>query len=257
MLPNAWDAGSARILEHAGFPVIATTSAGISFAAGRPDGTLTRSAMLAAVASIVDSASCPVTADLEAGYGETAAEVAATITEAVSIGVVGANIEDRDARSGDLLDPDEAADRLAAARSVVPVGQFVINARVDSYLARPASSQPDAVFDDTVERANRYVAAGADCIFVPGVGQEHVAALVDAIDAPLNVVAGLNEEATDAMSLRALGVARISIGGSLARAALAFTERAARDMLERDSFGHTRDALSHGELQRRFADRPA
>jgi 2-methylisocitrate lyase-like PEP mutase family enzyme len=254
ILPNVWDPGSARILEHVGFPVLATTSAGISFANGRPDGTLTRSAMLSAVAAIVDAVACPVSADLEAGYGATVDDVAATVTDAVAIGVVGANIEDRDPATGELFDRREATERIAAARSAAPVGQLVLNARVDSFLLAPSTRHAAAVFDDAVERAADYVDAGADCIFVPGVEDEDVVAeLVNAIHAPLNVVAGLTERVIDAPTLRSLGVARISVGGSLARATLAFIERAGRDLLERGSFDHVHGAISHGDLQRRFA----
>lgn len=254
VLPNAWDAGSARVLEQVGFPVLATTSAGIAFAHGRPDGTMSRHAMLAAVAAIADAVACPVSTDLEAGYGDTANDVAATIADAVSLGAVGANVEERDPTVVRLFDPAEAAERIAAARSAAAVGAFVLNVRIDSYLVQQGAEDPSAVFDDTVERAAGYVAAGADCIFVPGVDDPStIAALVAAIDAPLNVVAGLTDRVTDAATLRSLGVARISIGGSLARGALGFVERAARDLLERGSFDHARDAIAHSDLQRRFA----
>lgn len=252
MLPNAWDAGSARILEQVGFPVLATTSAGIAFAHGRPDGSLRGDEMLAAVASIVDAVGCPVTADLEAGYDD----VAATIVAAVDLGAVGANLEDVDPSSGSLFAPGEAAERVAAARAAAPAGTFVLNARVDSYLQRRAGDPEGAVFDDAVERAARYVWAGADCVFVPGVDDVAViGALVDAVGAPLNVVAGLTGSVVDASVLRALGVARISVGGSLARAALGFVERAGRDLLD-GRFDHARDAIAHGDLQRRFGAAP-
>jgi 2-methylisocitrate lyase-like PEP mutase family enzyme len=195
-----------------------------------------------------------VSADLEAGYGDTADDVAATIADAVSLGAVGANVEDRDPTTGGLFDPAEAAERIAAARSAVAPGGFVLNARVDSYLLQQGTNEPAAVFSDAVDRAARYVAAGADCVFVPGVDDPPtIAALVDAVDAPLNVVAGLTGRVSDAATLRSLGVARISIGGSLARGALGFVERAGRDLLERGSFDYARDATAHSDLQRRFA----
>jgi 2-methylisocitrate lyase-like PEP mutase family enzyme len=169
VLPNVWDAGSARIVEQVGFPAIATTSAGIAFMAGRPDGSMERGAMLESVARIVAAVDVPVSADLEAGYGAEPDDVAATITEAVSIGVVGANLEDLVPGGGPLYTADEATERVAAARSAAPAGTFVLNARTDTYLSRRPSSDLDAVFADTVARAERYVEAGADCIFVPGV----------------------------------------------------------------------------------------
>jgi 2-methylisocitrate lyase-like PEP mutase family enzyme len=174
--------------------------------------------------------------------------VAATIAEAVAIGAVGANVEDVDDTTGALLAPDVAAERIAAARSAAPVGTFVLNARIDSYLRGAA-----VPFDDVVERAERYVAAGADCIFVPGIDDPAtISSVVDAVGAPLNVVAGLTERVLDASTLRSRGVARISVGGSLARATLGFVERAGRDLLA-GTFGHVEGAISHGRLQRRFA----
>ena len=164
VLPNAWDAGSARILEQVGFAALATTSAGIAWSRGVPDGgALDRDTMLEDIARIVAAVDVPVTADLEDGYGDTAAEVGRTVALAVEAGAVGANIED--AQQGRLLGIDEAAERIAAARAAAPPGTFVLNARTDTYFA---GTTGDA-FTETVERAVRYVEAGADCVFVPGV----------------------------------------------------------------------------------------
>jgi 2-methylisocitrate lyase-like PEP mutase family enzyme len=252
VLPNVWDPGSARVLERVGFRALATSSAGIAFAHGRPDGTMTRDEMLAAVAPIVTSVLCPVSADLEAGYSATTEGVGTVVGEAVSIGVLGANIEDQDPSTGTLFAPEVAADRIAAARSAAPTGTFVLNARVDSYLL-PGTEGPGAVFDDAVTRAALYVAAGADCIFVPGVDDPAtIAELVEGIDAPLNVVVGLTDRLLDLATLRSLGVARITVGGSLARAALGFVERVGHDLLD-GNFDHARAAIPHGELQVRFA----
>ena len=164
VLPNAWDAGSARILEQVGFPAIATTSAGISWSSGHPDGeALDRDTMLDDVARIVAAVHVPVTADLEAGYGDTADEVARTVARARELGAVGGNIED--AAGGRLFPIDEAVERLAAARAAAPRGTFVLNARTDTYFA---GTTGDA-FDETVTRAIQYFEVGADCVFVPGV----------------------------------------------------------------------------------------
>jgi 2-methylisocitrate lyase-like PEP mutase family enzyme len=247
VLPNAWDAGSARILEQVGFPAIATTSAGIAWALGVPDGgALDRETMLDHVGRIVAAVRVPVTADLEAGYGDTAHEVGETVARAAASGAVGANIED--ARTGGLYAIEEAVSRIAAARAAAPSGTFVVNARTDTYFA---GSAEDA-FDETVERAVRYLEAGADCVFVPGVVEEDtIRRLADAIPGPLNVVAGL-ASTTDAPTLFSLGVRRVSLGGSLARASLSLLERAGRELLDSGTLGFLDGAIGYAELQRRF-----
>jgi 2-methylisocitrate lyase-like PEP mutase family enzyme len=247
VVPNAWDAGSARILEQVGFPAIATTSAGIAWSLGVPDGgSLDRETMLDHIGRIVAAVCVPVTADLEAGYGETAGDVAESVALAASLGVVGANIED--ARTDGLYGTEEAVDRIAAARAAAPRGAFVLNARTDTYLAG-AGGDP---FEETVERAVRYVEAGADCVFVPGVVEEDtIRRLAHAIPGPLNVVAGL-VSTTDARTLFSLGVKRVSLGGSLARASLSMLERAGRELLGPGTLDFLDGAISYADLQRRF-----
>jgi len=247
VLPNAWDAGSARILEQVGFPAIATTSAGIAWSCGVPDGgALDRDTMLEHVGRIVAAVSVPVTADLEAGYGYTAEDVGHTVARAVDHGVVGANLED--AGQGGLFGIDEAADRIAAARAAAPSGTFVLNARTDTYFTGTTGD----VFAETVERAVRYVEAGADCIFVPGVVEEDtIRRLAAAIPGPLNVVAGL-ATTIDAPTLFLLGVKRVSLGGGLARAALSMLERAGRELLDSGTLGFLEGAIGYADLQRRF-----
>jgi 2-methylisocitrate lyase-like PEP mutase family enzyme len=249
VLPNAWDAGSARILEHVGFPAIATTSAGIAWALGVPDGgALDRDTMLEHVGRIVAAVRVPVTADLESGYGDTADDVGDTVAAAVALGAVGANIED--AGAGGLFGVDEAADRVRAARAAAPSGTFVLNARTDTYFAGVDGD----VFGQTVERAVRYVEAGADCVFVPGVVEEDtIRRLADAIPAPLNVVAGL-ASTTDAPTLFSLGVKRVSLGGSLARAALTTLEHAGRELLDSGTLGFLDGAIGYADLQARFRE---
>lgn len=249
VLPNAWDPGSARILEQVGFPAIATTSAGIAWSCGVPDGgALDRETMLEHVARIVAAVEVPVTADLEAGYGDTPDDVGNTVSRAAELGAVGANIEDAD---GDgLFGIDEAAARIAAARAAAPTGTFVLNARTDTYFAGIGGD----VFAETVERAARYLEAGADCVFVPGVVEEEtIRALAEAIPGPLNVVAGL-ASTTDAPTLFRLGVTRVSLGGSLARAGLTALERAGRELLGSGTLGFLDGAIGYADLQRRFAD---
>jgi len=247
VLPNAWDAGSARILEQVGFAAIATTSAGIAWSCGVPDGAvLDRDAMLEHVGRIVAAVGVPVTADLEAGYGRTPDEVGITVARAVDVGAVGANLEDAD--RGGLFGIDEAVERVAAARSAAPRGTFVLNARTDTYFAGTTGD----VFAETVERAARYLEAGADCVFVPGVvEQDTIRRLAAAIPGPLNVVAGLSN-LIDAPTLFSLGVKRVSLGGSLARAVLSSLERAGRELLDTGTLSFLDGAISYADLQRRF-----
>lgn len=248
VLPNAWDGGSARILEQTGFPAIATTSAGIAWSLGIPDGgALDRDTMLEHLGRIVASVAVPVTADLEAGYGATADEVGATVAEAARLGAVGANIED--VLGDDLYSIEEAADRIAAARAAAPHGTFVLNARTDTYFGR-ATGDP---FHETVQRAERYLEAGADCIFVPGVvDAETIGRLAQAIPGPLNIVAGL-ANAIDAPTLFSLGVKRVSLGGSLARVLYGVLDRAGHELHESGTMGFLDGAISYADLQRRFS----
>lgn len=247
MLPNAWDAGSARILEQVGFPAIATTSAGIAWSCGIPDGgILDRDRMLEHVGRIVAAVSVPVTADLEAGYGDTPDDVGRTVARAVELGAVGGNLED--VRAGRLIGIDEAVDRLAAARAAAPSGTFVLNARTDTYFAGSTGD----VFAETVKRAVRYVEAGADCVFVPGVVEgATIRRLAAAVPGPLNIVAGL-ANITDAPTLFSLGVTRVSLGGSLARAALSMLERAGRELLDSGTLSFLDGAIAYADLQHRF-----
>jgi len=247
VLPNAWDAGSARILEQVGFPAIATTSAGIAWSCGVPDGgTLDRDTMLDHVGRIVAAVGVPVTADLEAGYGHSPDDVARTVARAVELGAVGGNLEDAD--GGRLFDVDEAVDRVAAARAAAPGGTFVLNARTDTFFVGTTGDP----FAETVERATRYLEAGADCVFVPGVVQEDtIRRLAAAVPGPLNVVAGLANR-IDAPTLFALGVKRVSLGGSLARASFGMLERAGRELLDAGTLGFLDDAISYADLQARL-----
>lgn len=255
VLPNAWDAGSAILMVQAGFSAIATTSAGIAFAAGLPDGQrITRDRMLRAVAEIVAAVDVPVTADLEGGYGRTPEDVARTVTNAIEAGAVGCNIEDGSDTAGQpLLDLELACDRIragaeAASGSVLP---FTLNARTDPFLARDPTDPTN--FSEAVRRANAYRAAGANCLFVPGVKDRAIIAeLVREIDGPLNILAasGGSPSPLSVADLVTLRVKRISIGSSLSLAALAVVQRAARELKEHGTFTYTATALSHSEANR-------
>ena len=251
LIPNAWDAGSARLLAQLGFPAIATTSAGIAWSRGLPDGgPLSADLMFETVAEIVTAVDVPVSADLEAGYGATAAEVGETVARAASLGIAGGNIED--AVGGALIPIEEAAERVAAARAAAPAGTFVLNARTDAYFSR-FDGDP---FAETIARAERFIAAGADCIFVPGVRDaEAIRRLAAEIAAPVNMVAGLTAPVLDAPALFSLGVARVSVGGSIARAAYDAVERAGRELRESGTLGFLDGVVSYADMQHRLGGR--
>nr|WP_294864048.1 isocitrate lyase/phosphoenolpyruvate mutase family protein [uncultured Pseudogulbenkiania sp.] len=257
LMPNAWDAGSARLLSSLGFPVIATTSAGIAFSLGLPDyaGAVSREAMLERVGQIAAAVDLPVSADLEAGYGVEPEQVGDTIRQAIAAGAVGGNIEDFSGEpSAPLFDLALAAERIRAAREAADASglPFTLTARTDCYLAGV-----DNPFAAAVERANRYREAGADCLFVPGVSDpEVIAALVQAIDGPLTVVMGLSGAALSVSQLAALGVRRITIGGSLARATYGLIRQAAVEMKEQGSFSFADRQIPDGELCQFFASFP-
>ena len=214
VLPNAWDAGSARIIEHAGAKAIATSSAAVAWAHGFPDGeALAPELLLATVRAIVRAVSIPVTADIEAAYASDAAAAGAFAARVIDAGAVGVNIEDGNAPP-DLLRTKIEALREAGAKKDVDLW---INARVDVYLRRLAEG--DAAFTESVARAKRYADAGASSIFIPGVADKAlIGNLVRNISLPLNVLAwpGL----PDAATLKSLGVRRLSAGSGLAKAAL-------------------------------------
>lgn len=214
VLPNAWDAASARVIELAGARAIATTSAGIAWAYGRGDGQrLRRDDMIQAIRLIVQTVDAPVTADIEGGYGSGSAhDVAETVRAVIDVGAVGVNLEDSPGRDGQpLLAPEVHAERIRAARATALAvgGDLVINARTDVYLLQFGAA--GTRFDEAVRRVKMYREAGADCLFVPGViDAETIAALVQAIDGPLNIMA--MPGAPSVAQLGQLGVARVSLG---------------------------------------------
>lgn len=242
-LPNAWDVASARLAEDAGAAAIATTSAGVAWSLGAPDGNrLGRDRAVDLVARIVAAVDVPVSADIEGGYADDADGVAGTIRAVLAAGAVGVNLEDASHRDpGPLLPVAEQAERISAARAAAGDGLF-LNARIDTFLA----GVPDAL-PETLQRAAAYLAAGADGIFVPGATDPGViAALVEGVDAPLNVMAGPG--APPVAELAKLGVARVSLGSAVAQAAYAVARRAARELLADGTYSALEDALDYGEL---------
>lgn len=257
VLPNAWDAASARVIELAGAPAIASTSAGVSWALGRPDGQkLGREEMIEAIRRMVQAVTVPVTADIEGGYGSgSVSDVAETVRGVIGVGAVGINLEDSPGSDGQvLLAPERQAERIRVARTAARATRvdLVINARTDVYLM--AAVPPEARFDETVRRAKVYLAAGADCLFVPGViDADTIGALVRAIDGPLNVMAGPGAPTTK--QLGQLGVARVSVGPAITLAALGITRRVARELLERGTYGELGDAMPFGDANGMLAVR--
>ncbi|MCP2259990.1 2-Methylisocitrate lyase, PEP mutase family [Streptoalloteichus tenebrarius] len=251
VLPNAWDVASARIVEDAGAPAVATTSAGVAWALGAPDGDqLDRELAITATARVAAAVSVPVTADLESGFGATADEVADTIRQVVDAGVVGVNLEDALASGSTPLRPaEEQAERLAAARRAAEAANvpLYINARVDTYL-RTVGDDPEARLQETLDRARTYLAAGASGIFVPAVPDvETVATLVREVDAPLNILP-LKQPGFTVPELARLGVARISLGAGLAAAAYAVVRRSAKELLTEGTYTELAGALTHPEI---------
>ena len=256
VMPNAWNAGSACMLESAGFPAIGTTSAGIAFCRGLPDyeGALSRDAALEETRRIATAVNVPVSADAENGYGHEPLEVAESIRLFASAGAVGASIEDFAAGSGDsLYERSHAVERIRAAKEAAESLEFpfTLTARAECYLVN--HSDP---FEESVIRANLYREAGADCLFVPGVKDpETIAALGREIDGPINVVMGLVGSSLTVSELEALGVKRVSIGGSLTRATFGLIRRAAAEMREEGTFRFSEEQIPDDELCRFFAAR--
>jgi 2-methylisocitrate lyase-like PEP mutase family enzyme len=226
VLANAWDVASARVVEDAGAAAVATTSAGVAWSLGAPDGDrLGRDLALELIARITTAVGVPVTADVESGFGADPDDVAETIRGVVAAGAVGVNLED--GLHGGVRPVTEQVERLAAAREAAQTGLY-INARIDTYLR--AVGDPASRLQDTLDRAAAYLRAGADGIFVPGVTDlDTVASLVRGVGAPLNVLAGPGSPAV--AEFGAVGVARVSLGSSIAEAAYDLVRRSAREAL--------------------------
>jgi 2-methylisocitrate lyase-like PEP mutase family enzyme len=259
VMPNAWDAGSAIVLAAEGFLALGTTSAGIAFSLGRPDSALSdprcsvsRTQALDRLRQIVGCVPVPVNADLESGYGSSPEEVAETVRLAIAAGAAGANIEDVDRATGALYELPLAVERIVAAHEAARAcgRAFVLNARTDAILLHGISA-----LDLAVTRANRLAEAGAQCVFTPGVADvERAATLVRHIAAPLNLVVGLNEAGSSASALIEAGVARVSVGGSIARAALGVVRAAAQELRARGTVSYAAGQIPQSVLNRLFED---
>jgi 2-methylisocitrate lyase-like PEP mutase family enzyme len=256
VIPNPWDAGSARILASLGFEALATTSAGYAFSKGKRDsvGHLGRTGALDNAAEIVAATHLPVSADLGNGYGAAPQSCAETIRLACAAGLVGGSIEDA---TGDASAPiftlSEAIERVKVAAEAARDLPFVLTARAENYLW----GRPD--LDDTIKRLQAFAAAGADVLFAPGLPDlDAIKAVCAAVHKPVNVVMGLRGPTYSVAELSAAGVRRISVGGSLARAALGALTRAAEEIKTLGTFTYAATAMPGAAIAQVMAeDEPA
>ena len=250
IIPNPWDAGTARLLAYLGFEALATTSAGYAFSAGKQDYGVGRKEMLDHVTAIAAATDLPVSADLENGYGDTPEEIAETYRLAAETGLSGASIEDS---SGDpdapIFELEAAADRVRAAAEVirrVPF-PFTLTARAENFLYKRTDLK------DTIKRLQAYQEAGADVLYAPGLTtKEEISAVVSSVDRPVNVVMGLQGAQLSVAELSEIGVKRISVGSALCRAALGAFLRAAEEMRDHGTFNFAAHAAPYGELMKMF-----
>ncbi|CAN5318593.1 isocitrate lyase/phosphoenolpyruvate mutase family protein [soil metagenome] len=234
VMPNPWDAGSARALEQLGFKALATTSAGLAWSLGRADNHVTLDEALAHLRAVAEAVRVPVNADFEGGYAIDPQHVAANVTMAAETGIAGLSIEDS---SGDKADPlfafDLAVERIAAARQAIDKSGagIVLTARSEGFVC----GRPD--IDETIRRLRAYADAGADCLYAPRIDKlEHVTAIVSAM-APKPVNLLINAPFTTVAEAAQLGVRRISVGGTLARTAWGGFLKAAKDIADTGTFG--------------------
>jgi len=254
VLPNAWDVASARIFEEAGFPAVGTSSAGVAFSLGYPDGQkIRREEMLAVVRRIAEAVDVPVTADVEAGFGSTPEAVADTAREVIAAGAVGMNLEDGDEGRPDFL--VDLARQKEIIRAVLEVGKgagisFVLNARTDIFLygIGPAETR----LARAIERLNAYREAGAQSLFAPGVkDKETIAQLARGLTGPLNILATVGTPPV--AELQRLGVARVSVGSGPMRATLGFLGRMARQLHDEGAFTlMTEGTIPYADVNRLF-----
>jgi 2-methylisocitrate lyase-like PEP mutase family enzyme len=236
LLPNAWDSASALLFERAGFPAIGTTSMGIAFAYGYPDGQqISRDEMTQVITRIAAVVQVPVTADIEAGYGPTVEDVAQTIREVIKAGAVGVNLEDNTGAFKPLYSMEEQALRIAAACEEARWAglPLVINARTDTYLFH--IGEEATRLEETIRRARAYLQAGANSVFIPGVTDPAlIQVLVREIPGPLNIMVGPG--APPVPELFKLGVARVSIGGAAMLATMGLVRDMARELREQGTY---------------------
>lgn len=250
IIPNPFDAGTARLLAHLGFEALATTSAGYAFSLGQRDNTVGREQMMVHAAAIVAATSLPVSADLENGFGDDPETVAETIRLAAAAGLAGCSIEDSTGRAGDpIYEHANAVERMRAAAEAAHAlpFPFTLTGRAENFLV----GRPD--LDDTIRRLQAYQEAGADVLYAPGLRtRDDIAAVVRAVDRPVNVIMGLQGVELSLADLSSLGVKRISVGSALSRAALGAFLRAAKEMKDDGTFTFAEEAVSYRDISAMF-----
>jgi 2-methylisocitrate lyase-like PEP mutase family enzyme len=250
VIPNPWDVGSARYLQHLGFKALASTSAGFAFAQARPDGTVPRDMMLVHLAELVAATDVPINADFEAGYAADPAGVAESVRLAVETGVAGLSIEDGAERK--LYAIDEAVARLRAARGAIDKsgGDVLLVGRAECFLL----GRPD--LDETIARLKAYADTGADCLYAPGIKtREQITAVVEAVaPKPVNVLMSSGAGPLTVADLAGLGVRRISVGGALARVGWGAVMRVAKSIMNEGRFDGLNDSAPGAELNALFRD---
>ena len=250
IIPNPWDAGTARLLAHLGFEALATTSMGYAFSLGRLDNSLNREETLTYASAIASATHLPVSADLENGFGDSPQVVAETIKLAAQAGVVGGSIEDATGRSNQpIYGMEEAAERVRAAVASARALPFLftLTARAENYL----HGRPD--LNDTIKRLQAYQEAGADVLYAPGLAtKDDIAAVVSSVDRPVNALMGLQGVQLTLKELSTIGVRRVSVGSALCRTALGAFIRAAREMGEHGTFTFAGEAANPKEISAIF-----
>jgi 2-methylisocitrate lyase-like PEP mutase family enzyme len=247
VIPNVWNAGSAKILTALGFEALATTSAGYAFEVGRGDSSasLTRDGVLENARNIVEATNLPVSADLLDGFGPSPEICAETIRLGAQIGLAGGSIEDSTADPNDpIYEFQLAVERVAAAAEAAHDSHFLLTARAENFL----HGRPN--LDDTIRRLRSFEKAGADVLYAPGLPSlEAIREVCASVSKPVNVVMGLKGATFSVEQLSAVGVKRISMGGCLARAALGALVRAAREVKEKGTFTFAEEALPGAEAK--------
>jgi 2-methylisocitrate lyase-like PEP mutase family enzyme len=251
VLPNPWDIGSARYLQSLGFKALASTSAGAAFADGLPDNALGLDAMLAHLTELCGATDVPVNADFENGFAHDPGGVARNVTLAVGTGVAGLSIEDSTGdKNNPLYDLDTAVARIQAARAAIDRagGDTILTGRAECFLV----GRPD--LDETIRRLQAYAQAGADCLYAPGIRTpEQISAVVKAVaPKPYNYL--MTNYGLKTSDIAALGVRRISVGGTLARVAYGAMIKAARQIMQDGNFSSFADAIPHPEINGFFRD---
>jgi 2-methylisocitrate lyase-like PEP mutase family enzyme len=246
VIPNPWNAGTAKILTALGFEALATTSAGYAFSIGREDSAanLTRDGILQNAREIVEATHLPVSADLQDGFGPSPEICSETIRLAAAIGLAGGSIEDA---TGDpnapIYDFQLAVERVEAAAETAQPHQFLLTARAENFL----HGRPN--LEDTIRRLQSFADAGADVLYAPGLPTlETIREVCSSVSKPVNVLMGLKGATFSVEELAAAGVKRISVGGSFARAALGAFVRAAREVKDKGTFTYATEAISHTEV---------